>query len=1003
MLAQVNGGFLRAVTRRRTPRPIAGVQPAADSIVTDSIVTDRESTPDDPLDHDRADGDGQRIELSARAPGGPLPAHWLIEALLRVEIGLALLDDGGLIRWCNPFFEAQHPPADWVGRHVLDLHGADDPVYEHADALRLETDPQWVYRFQREVDGRPIRYALRRLVGPYPGFLMQTTSPLGLRASLGPGSITEVLVNTTASVAPAEWISSGTVPEPVAELRGPAISTQVVPEAAVVHATAAMPPTVTSDAAVTKHAGPAEQFTFTVTRRSAFVAIGMVLVLANGALAGGVERAWVTAPLGLAAIMGVPLFLLYHCFHRRSTISERLGRCVAAVVLLLMAAALVLNTAGILLGARALDTAPVIVTFDVVLAGMALWAFRRHPASYLIRVPQLGPKGWALIAAVLSLPLLALIGSVRLNNGHGSAVIVAMLGLTCLLLALLLSQRSTIANNLAPLAIYCIALALLLMTSNRGWYATGHDVQNELRMFRMTSSLGIWRMSNFRDAYNACLSITLLPTVLLRWTRLEDVLVFKLVFQLMFAWVPVLVYALVRRFGTPLLALLATVNFFSFVTFFQDMPSLNRQEVAFLFMVCALLALFDDKVGAPQRRAAFTLMVVGMVLAHYSTSYLMLAAVMGTWVLRWIVGRFVSSAPTKVFTASVVAILVVITGLWAGPATQTHGALTRTFTELLDALSGQALAHKSGDTGYTLFSPSKPTALERIEEYRQDIELRTVADREQGSYYDAAVVDSYRIRPAEEENLPLTWIGRRLSALGLNVNTLNGLVRQGSAMALQLCVFIGCIILLRPSVTRDRISLEFRLLGFANIGLLVAQVVLPVLSVDYGVLRSFQQALVVLGFFIALTLTSVLARFRRSRVLISMITVGYFASSVGLITHVLGGYPAQIHLDSAGMFYENYYLEETEVKAMEWVVANVPPDRLGDVQSEVQSDRFSFASRSAPRETNEMNDIFPALVRQQSYVFLGATNIRKGTAGFSFGGDIVRYRYPLSFLDEQKI
>ena len=52
-------------------------------------------------------------------------------------------------------------------------------------------------------------------------------------------------------------------------------------------------------------------------------------------------------------------------------------------------------------------------------------------------------------------------------------------------------------------AIYCVSLALLLMTSLRGWYTTGHDIQREYRMFELTLTNGNWRMSRFKDAYNA--------------------------------------------------------------------------------------------------------------------------------------------------------------------------------------------------------------------------------------------------------------------------------------------------------------------------------------------------------------------------------------------------------------------------------------------------------------------------------------------------------------------
>ena len=78
-----------------------------------------------------------------------------------------------------------------------------------------------------------------------------------------------------------------------------------------------------------------------------------------------------------------------------------------------------------------------------------------------------------------------------------------------------------------------MSLALLLMTSLRGWYVTGHDVQTEYLVFELTKQLSRWKVSTFPDAYNACLSITILPTMILRWTRVGDPYVFKVLFQVL--------------------------------------------------------------------------------------------------------------------------------------------------------------------------------------------------------------------------------------------------------------------------------------------------------------------------------------------------------------------------------------------------------------------------------------------------------------------------------------
>src|ERR1035441_2621063 len=90
---------------------------------------------------------------------------------------------------------------------------------------------------------------------------------------------------------------------------------------------------------------------------------------------------------------------------------------------------------------------------------------------------------------------------------------------------------------------------------------------------------------------NACLSITILPTEVGQVAHVDDPYVYKFFFQLIFALCPVLVYAIARRYWSGSISVLAVVYFIGFPTFFTDMSFLNRQEIAFVFVCVALLAI----------------------------------------------------------------------------------------------------------------------------------------------------------------------------------------------------------------------------------------------------------------------------------------------------------------------------------------------------------------------------------------------------------------------------
>ena len=157
-----------------------------------------------------------------------------------------------------------------------------------------------------------------------------------------------------------------------------------------------------------------------------------------------------------------------------------------------------------------------------------------------------------------------------------------------------------------------VAAGLLLATSLRGWGITGHDIQAEYLSFQLTNDAQHWQMSALQNAYNACLSVNILPTVLAQTTGLSGTIVFKVLLQLVFALVPVLTYLFSRRFLTRRLALVAATFTMAFPTFFTDMPYLVRQEMAFFFLALLLLAATEPtgrapgcarRVGALRRRA----------------------------------------------------------------------------------------------------------------------------------------------------------------------------------------------------------------------------------------------------------------------------------------------------------------------------------------------------------------------------------------------------------------
>jgi hypothetical protein len=281
---------------------------------------------------------------------------------------------------------------------------------------------------------------------------------------------------------------------------------------------------------------------------------------------------------------------------------------------------------------RPLATVPLAAGFALVNLLIGALSPQSEPMDWN-RIRRLRPAGLRVVAGhgVLCV-VLAVAGATRLNNGLGPAV--SMLAYTAIagLLALLLIRHERYAVEALELGVFLGAAALLLLTSLRGWLITGHDIQVEYDVYRLSLGAGHWAISDYRTPYNACLSITLLPVALTKLTAISAAGVWKIVFPLMFAVAPVSLFRSVHNLASRQVALISSALFLTFPTFFTDMPYMARQEIAFVVLGAAVVVMTDRLGDMRLRRYALIPLLSGIVLAHYSTAYV-LVMVLGSGVV----------------------------------------------------------------------------------------------------------------------------------------------------------------------------------------------------------------------------------------------------------------------------------------------------------------------------------------------------------------------------------
>jgi hypothetical protein len=168
-------------------------------------------------------------------------------------------------------------------------------------------------------------------------------------------------------------------------------------------------------------------------------------------------------------------------------------------------------------------------------------------------------------------------------------------------------------------------------------------------------------------------------------------------------------------------------------------------------------------------------------------------------------------------------------------------------------------------------------------------------------------------------------------------------------------------------------------------------------------LRAFQQALMLFGMYLVAGTFAVAKIFRKikpvSMALPVVIALGFFLSSTGVISELLGGYQAQLHLNNSGTYYDEYYMHAQELAADNWLVGNiVKKDRHVSVQTDLDT---SIRLDSATGYQSQ-NDIIPGQIETYSYVLLGYNDTVNKQAYISFDGNTIAYNYPIKFLGSNK-
>jgi len=232
----------------------------------------------------------------------------------------------------------------------------------------------------------------------------------------------------------------------------------------------------------------------------------------------------------------------------------------------------------------------------------------------------------------LALPMLSIIGTMAVNIYGNNLVLMFMIVSIGLLFAIGVISKSFLPPHLYPFVVLLIAIAMLYHSSLVSNYIVGFgsDVPVEYYIFKTTQDSAHWSFTNpfpWDTGYgrtNAMLSVTILPTIYSTLLNIDSVWMFKIVFPLIFSFVPLGLYYMWKGYVGEKYAFISAFLFMAQSTFYTEMLGLTRQMIAELFFVLLFLVILGKKLEPINKTMCFVIFGVALVISHYALAEIFL-------------------------------------------------------------------------------------------------------------------------------------------------------------------------------------------------------------------------------------------------------------------------------------------------------------------------------------------------------------------------------------------
>ncbi|UTB33074.1 MAG: DUF2206 domain-containing protein [Methanobacterium sp. ERen5] len=265
-----------------------------------------------------------------------------------------------------------------------------------------------------------------------------------------------------------------------------------------------------------------------------------------------------------------------------------------------------------------ISTVPLLITFTIFTGLLCYLSFRRDRDFDQPEI--LDTTGLSVpILAFLLLPFTAIFGTYLINSYQNNILLIIMFFLIATVPFLVAFKK--LPKKIYPLAIFSMALTLVLSTSLITNHITGWDINLEFYFTNLVNNASYWN-SSIPDLLNAMLSLVIIVPIFSKISGTSIVVIYKVIYPLIFVFIPLGLYSLFKRQTNTKIAFFACFLFISIFMFFLEMPYLARQEIGELFFVLMLMLMVERDISDRNIIILTVVFIPALLVSHYSMDYI---------------------------------------------------------------------------------------------------------------------------------------------------------------------------------------------------------------------------------------------------------------------------------------------------------------------------------------------------------------------------------------------